>query len=68
VAQVALGMEMALGTKIVFRADIVSDLESDVFVELVQEHPYLCASSISGNSLLYHFGKEDSHQCCSDES
>ena len=35
---------------------------------LVEVHPCLCASSVSGESSLSHFAKEDSSPCGSDES
>jgi hypothetical protein len=54
--------------QVAFRAETALDRVSDVCVGLVEEHPYLCASSVSGDSSLRHFGKEDSRPCGSVES
>ena len=40
-----------------FRADVALVLVSPVRVALVEVHPFLCASSVSGNSALCHYGK-----------
>jgi hypothetical protein len=68
VAQVAFRAQMACQVEMAFLAEMASDLVSDVCVGLVEEHPYLCASSVSGDSSLCHFGKEDSRLIGSDES
>jgi hypothetical protein len=68
VAQVAFRAKMAFQAEMVFRAEMASDVVSDVCVGLVEEHPYLCASSMSGDFSLCHFGTEDSRLIGSEES
>jgi hypothetical protein len=62
VAQVVFRAEMA------FRTEMELDLVSNVCIGLVEEHPYSYTSSMSGNSSLGNFAKEDCHPCSSDES
>jgi len=45
----------------VFRANVTSVLVSAVWVALVELHLCLGASSVSGDSVLCHFGKGGSH-------
>ena len=52
----------------VLLAEMVSGLVLDVCVRLVQEHLDICTSSVSGDSSLCHFDKEDSSLIDSDES
>jgi hypothetical protein len=68
VAQVVFRAEMAFQVEMAFQAERASDLMSDVCIGLVDEHPYLCASSMSGDSSLCHFAKEGSQLIGSDES
>jgi hypothetical protein len=53
--------------QVAIRAEMASELVSDICVGLVEEHPYHCISTVSGDSLLYQCGKEDSHWCGSDK-
>ena len=45
-----------------FRVEVAIVLVSAVCVSLEQMHPFLCASSVSVDSSLCHFGKEGSCQ------
>jgi len=49
VAQVAFRTEMVFAVDIAFRGKMRSDLVSDVCVGLVEQNPYLCASTMSGD-------------------
>jgi hypothetical protein len=40
-----------------FRAEMGSDLDSDCCFGLVEEHPFVCASSMSGDFSLLHLDK-----------
>jgi hypothetical protein len=60
--------EIVLQVGMAFRMEMVSDLLPDVCVRLGEEHLYLCSSTMSGDSSLCHFGKEDSRLCGCDES
>jgi len=60
--------EWDLVALVAFRAEMASNLLLDVCVRLVEDHPFLCAFSVSGDWLLCHFGKEDSRPCGYDKS
>jgi len=45
---------------VVFWADMMLGLITAVWAGLVEDHLFLCACSMSADSLLSHFGKEDS--------
>ena len=66
VAQVALWTEMVIQAEMALLAEVASDMVSDICVGLVQEHLYLCYSSVSVDSLLSDFGKDNSHLIVSD--
>jgi len=51
-----------------FQVEMASDWVSDVCVGLLEEHPFLCPSSVAGDFLLCHFGQEVSRPCGSDKS
>jgi hypothetical protein len=68
VAQVVFRTEMSFHVEMTCRAEMASDLLFDDCIGLVKELPYLCASSVSGDSSLSHFGEEDSGVRGSDES
>jgi hypothetical protein len=47
---------------------MVSDLVSDVCVGQVVKHLFRCASSLSRDSSMCHYGKKDSYQGGADKS
>jgi hypothetical protein len=66
--EVAFWTEIAFWTEMVIQAKMASDLLLDLWVGLVEDNPYRCPSSESGDSSLCHFGKDDSRPCGSDEA
>jgi hypothetical protein len=64
----AFSAEIVLQVEMAFRMEMVSDLLPYVCVRLGEEHLYLCASSMSGDSSLCHLAKEGSQLIGSEES